>query len=136
MEPACIHGADVAKMIGELDGARLGAIGDRKPCGLLLEKRRDDAAGRAARAQQHDMRSREVDAERLAHCGGEAVAVGVEAPPPGVRPAKRVDGAHRPRGRIDRRDAIEGDDLVRHGEIDAPKFLHVQQFEGTGKIVR
>ena len=93
------------------------------------------AAGRSAGAEQHDVRSGELAPKVLAHAGGEAVAVGVEAVPAALRPAQGVDCADRARGGIDLRHAVEGDDLVRHGEVDAAEFSSVEEIERARQIL-
>jgi hypothetical protein len=89
----------------------------------------------STRADKHDGRTGELAAERLPDGRGQPVAIGIEALPPGVRVPKRVDRASGPRRSVDFGHAVEGDHLVRNGEIHAAKLLHVQQLEGPGQVV-
>src|SRR5688500_9054336 len=77
----------------------------------------------------------EIASENFTHGGAETIAVGVEPVPTAVGPAKRIDGTDGTRRGIDLRDAIEGDDFVRHGEVDAVEALRVEELERARKVV-
>jgi hypothetical protein len=80
-------------------------------------------------------RAGEVAAEGGLDGGGEAVAVGVEALPAAFAPAEGVDGADGTSRGIDLGDAVERDDFVGNGEVDAAEFLRVQKVERLREIV-
>src|SRR5581483_10603498 len=114
----------------------MGAIVDPERGAALLQAFDGRAAGRAAGPEQNDIRTGQAAAESFAHCGGEAVAVGVGAAPAVRVPDERVDRADRPRGRADLGDKIEGQDLVRHGEVEAGKFFVVKEWQCAWQVVR
>ena len=72
------------------------AIGDPKRGAVALEAFDGRAAGGSTGSEEDDVRIGEFASERFLHCGGEAIAVSVEATPAGGCAQKRVDGADRP----------------------------------------
>ena len=113
-----------------------GTVCDPERGATALEAFDGGTAGGTAGTEEHNGCAGEVEAEGFPDGGGEAVAVGVEAVPAALGPAKGVDGTNRAGGGVDFGDAVEGDDLVGDGEIHAAKFLRVEQVECARQIVR
>ncbi len=124
-------GGDGGKEGVEIAG---GAIGDRERGAATLEAFDGGAAGGAAGAEKNHVGAGEIDAEVVAQTGSETVAVGVVAQPAAVGPKECVDGADGTRGRSDVSDVIDGDDLVRDGEVESAEAFRVKLGERLGEV--